>query len=106
MRMRVDSGVNAQVTGSTGVGCTRRSPLLNPPPRLRSESPVLLALHGKGGNHTDAFAALDLPGARGDLPLAVLSVDGGGTYSTVAVTVSTPAPRSRASCCRGSRPRG
>ncbi|GAA1886348.1 alpha/beta hydrolase [Lapillicoccus jejuensis] len=42
--------------------------------------PVLLALHGKGGNHTDAFDALDLPGARGDLPVAVVSVDGGGTY--------------------------
>lgn len=41
---------------------------------------VLLALHGKGGNHTDAFSSLHLDDARGDLPLAVVSVDGGGTY--------------------------
>ena len=43
--------------------------------------PVVLALHGKGGNHTDAFSSVGLQDApRGPVPFAVVSVDGGGTY--------------------------
>lgn len=46
--------------------------------------PVLLVLHGKGGNHRDAFDSLHLDDVHASLPaehrLAIVSVDGGDTY--------------------------
>jgi len=46
--------------------------------------PVLIALHGKGGNHRDAFTSLGLADAQESVPaahgFAISSVDGGGDY--------------------------
>lgn len=80
LRGRDGDAVESHTFVSRAVGADVTWAVSRPTTAGPGAPPVLLALHGKGGDHRDAFTALDLPGARGDLPVAVVSVDGGGTY--------------------------
>jgi enterochelin esterase-like enzyme len=57
--------------------------ILYPPGSHRASLPVLVALHGRGGNHADAYRSLHLDAylaaavANGTRPFAIASVDGG-----------------------------
>lgn len=90
---RVPAGVAARdpgrlVTGSFVSAARRGTPtswsLAYPPGHDRVGLPVLIALHGRGGNHWDAFArSLHLDRflaeavAQGSAPFTIASVDGG-----------------------------
>lgn len=57
--------------------------ILYPPGHDKARLPVLVVLHGRGGDHTDAYRSLHLDRSlaaavrRGTAPFAIASVDGG-----------------------------
>lgn len=54
--------------------------LVRPENRRLSGLPVVVVLHGLGGDHASAVTDLALPRYLGRAPFALLTVDGGGTY--------------------------
>jgi len=54
--------------------------LVRPQGRRLAGLPVVVVLHGLGGDHASAVTDLALPQYLGRSPFALLTVDGGGTY--------------------------
>lgn len=69
----------SRLRGGASTGWT----VLYPPGHDRGRLPVLVALHGRGGHHTDTYRSLRLDSAladavaQGTAPFAIASVDGG-----------------------------